>query len=144
MAVEDIQLKIEGLAQFSKDLKKLDAELPKQQRVALNEAAEVVVQRARPKVPRGRTGKARKSVKAKSTRTKVRVSGGGNRAPYYPWLDFGDKSGIGRNFSVHRPFRKEGRYIYRTYYDRLAAGEFQEVLQRALLDVAKQAGVEIE
>lgn len=143
MAVEDIQLRIKGLAEFSKNLKALDAELPKGLRVALNEAAEVVAGAARPRVPK-RSGRAQRSVKAKSTRTKVRVAGGGNRAPYYPWLDFGDKTGIGRGFAVHRPFRKQGRYIYATYYQKRDSGEFQQVLNEALLRVAASAGVGVD
>lgn len=139
MAAEPI--KIEGLREFVRDLKKIDSDLPKMVRVANNMAADVVVGYARPRVP-SRSGRARRSVKAKSTRTKVRVVGGGNRARHYPWLDFGGK--VGRNRSVSRPFRKDGRYIYKGYFLSRDSGEFQEVLTKALLDVARQAGVEVD
>lgn len=132
---------VEGLRQFSKDLKTLDRDLPKALRLAMNEAADVVVDWARPRVPR-RTGRAARSLKAKSTRTAVRVTGGGRRAPHYPWLDFGGR--VGRARSVERPFRKDGRYIYEGYFRKKASGEFQEALQRALLRVANSAGVGVE
>ncbi|HZO69204.1 MAG TPA: HK97 gp10 family phage protein [Kribbellaceae bacterium] len=132
-------IKVDGLAEFSRSLKKLDTDLPKALRVALNEAADVVVSDAKRRVPT-RTGRAQRSIKARSTRTAVRIAEGGTRAPYMPWLDFGGR--VGRNRSVVRPFRKEGRYLYAAYFDRKA--EFGEVLTRALLDVARQAGVEVE
>lgn len=131
-------IRVEGLREFSRNLKKLDADLPKALRIALNEAADVVVKGARPKVPR-KSGRAAASVKARSTRTAVRVVGGGNRVPYYPWLDFGGR--VGRNKSVRRPFLKEGRYIYASYFAN--TDEFTKVLEAALLDVARQAGVEV-
>lgn len=132
-------IKIDGLAAFSRNLRKLDSELPKGLRVALNDAANVVVDYAKPKVPR-RTGRAQASIKARSTRTAVRVVGGGNRVPYYPWLDFGGR--VGRRRSVKRPFLKEGRYIYAGYFAKTA--EFEDVLLRGLLGVAKSAGIEVE
>ena len=62
-----------GPAQFSRALRKLDADAPKGLRLAFNEAAEVVVARVRPKIPK-RTGRAARSLKAKSTRTQARVA----------------------------------------------------------------------
>lgn len=132
-------IRIDGLAQFSRDLKKLDADLPKALRVALNEAADVIVDYARPRVPK-RSGRAQASVKARSTRTAVRVVGGGSRAPYFPWLDFGGR--VGRRRAVKRAFLKDGRYIYEGYFRKQA--EFEAVLTKALLDVAAQAGIEVD
>lgn len=137
-------IRIEGLNEFQRNLKKLDKDLPKLVRVALNESADLVAKRARPLIPTGpnRGGHAKSSVKAKSTRTEARVSGGGNRYPYYPWLDFGGHVGKGR--SVRRPFLKEGRYIYGSYYDLSGSGKFQDVMVNALLKVAEQAGIEVD
>lgn len=134
-------IRIDGLRKFSRDLKKIDNELPKALRLALNEAADLVVSDARPRVPK-RSGRAARSLKARSTRTAARVQGGGNRAVYYPWLDFGGR--VGKGLAVRRPFFKEGRYIYRSYFDLKESGEFQETLHRALLDVARRAGVEVD
>lgn len=133
-------IKVDGLAQFSRSLKKLDADLPKALRIALNDVADLVVSDAVPRIPK-RTGRAARSVKARSTRTAVRVVGGGNRAPYYPWLDFGGP--VGRKHSVKRPFLKDGRYLYESYFKLKASGEFERALTKALVNVAQQAGMEV-
>lgn len=132
-------IKIDGLRQFSKSLKQLDADLPKALRVAFNGATEIVVTEARPKVPKV-SGKAAGSIKARSTRTAARVVGGSTRVPYLPWLDFGGR--VGRNRSVRRPFLKEGRYIYKAFFAN--RDRFGDALQDALVDVAEQAGLEVE
>ena len=132
-------IRIDGLATFNRNLRKLDSDLPKVIRVALNEATDIIVGYAKPKVPR-ESGRAQASVKARSTRTKARVQGGGNRAPYYPWLDFGGR--VGKNRSVRRAFLKEGRYIYAAYFDH--GDEFGEALTRSLVDVVRQAGFEVD
>ena len=130
---------IDGLSQFVRNLKALDREVPKALRLAFNAAADVVVQDARASVP-SRSGKARGSVKARSTQTASRVVGGGNRAPYYPWLDFGGRVGKGK--SVHRPFLKYGRYIYNSWYDNQP--KYVKLLEEALLDAASSAGIEVD
>lgn len=134
-------VRVTGLAEFSRNLRKLDAELPKTLRIALNEAADLVVTTAQPQIPK-RTGRAQRSLHARSTRTAVRVSAGGNQAPYYPWLDFGGRVGPGR--SIERPFRKEGRYLYAAYFAKRDSGEFADVLQRALQRVVAQSGLEMD
>lgn len=140
MAIDPI--KIDGLAEFTRNLKKLDKDLPKAVRLAANEAADLIVTQARPRVPSGpgRGGHAKSSVKAKSTRTAARVSGGGKKFPYYAWLDFGGR--VGRNRSVRRPFLKEGRYIWKAFADN--RGKVEETLAEALVEVARSAGVEVD
>ncbi len=132
-------IRIQGLAEFNRNLKKLDADLPKALRLAQNEAAQIVVDWAQPRVPR-KTGKAAKSVKAKSTRTSARVSGGGARVPYYPWLDWGGS--VGRKRSIKREFLKGGRYIYPGFANNV--DEVAEKLTESLIEVARQAGVEVD
>lgn len=131
-------IRVEGLRQFTKALKDLDLELPKAMRHANNAVASIVVDAARPKIP-VKTGKARKSLKAKSTRTAVRVSAGGKRAPYYGWLDFGGSTGIKR--SVRRPFLEEGRYIYPEYSG--SRGKVLEAMVSAYTTVARDAGLDV-
>jgi hypothetical protein len=135
-------VRIQGLAEFSRNLKRLDADLPKALRQAQNKAAQLVIDDARPKVPK-RSGRAARSMRAASTRTATRVRAGGSRAAYYPWLDFGGTITRGGRGTVSRPFYKDGRFLYRSYYDLRDSGEFERVLNDALLDVARQAGVEI-
>lgn len=130
-------IKVKGLNEFSRNLKKLDSNLPKALRLANNEAASIVVNYAMPKVPRGpgKGGHAASSVKAKSTRTSARVTGGGNRFPYYPWVDFGGR--VGRKKSVRRAFYSDGRYIYPGYY--LNQDEVYAQLLKSLVGVADEA-----
>jgi hypothetical protein len=133
-------IKIEGLNEFVRNLKTLDRDLPKAVRLAFNEASDLVVDDARPRVPR-RSGRAQRSLRARSTQTRARVSGGGARAPHYPWLDFGGK--VGRGGSIRRPFLTEGRYIYRSYHELRDSGRFEDVMVKALLRVVESAGIEV-
>jgi hypothetical protein len=135
----DVKVGIEGLAEFNRGLRKLDAEAPKALRVALNGVADLLVRKTRPEIP-SRSGAAAASLKAKSTRTSARVSTGGRKAPYYPWLDFGGKTGINR--SVDRPFYKEGRYLYPTL--RRIRPEIESALETALVGVARGAGLDVD
>lgn len=132
-------IKITGLAEFSRNLKTLDRELPKALRMAFNAAAEIVVNDARPGIPT-KSGKAKASVKARSTQTASRVVGGSARVPYYPWLDFGGR--VGKDKSIRRPFLKEGRYIYNAYFRNQK--RYAELLETGLLDVIRQAGIEVD
>lgn len=135
----EAKISVEGLAEFNRGLRRLDSEAPKQLRIALNGAADLLVQRTVPLIPR-RTGAAAKSLKAKSTRTAARVSVGGRRAAYYPWLDFGGKTGINR--SVERPFYKEGRYVYPTL--KRVTPEISEALREGIVAVARGAGLDVD
>lgn len=132
-------IRVEGLAQLSRSLKRLDSDLPKALRLAANEAAAVVVDAARADVPR-RTGRAAGSIRASSTRTAARVTSGGKRAPWFPWLDYGGRTG--RRKATHRPFISDGRYVYPAFYanrDRV-----EQVLSTALNKVIADSGLEVE
>lgn len=129
---------VQGLSQFSRSLKKLDADAPKALRIALNGASDYLISEARPLIP-SRTGAARASLKAASTRTAVRVSEGGPKAPYMPWLDYGGRTGPNR--SVVRPFIAGGRYLYPTL--RKGREEFTDIMEAALVSVAVGAGLEV-
>lgn len=132
-------IRVTGLAEFSRNLRKLDAELPKAMRVALNDAAEIVLGYARPLVPR-RSGRAANSLRAASTQTAVRVKAGGRKAPYYAWLDFGGR--VGRRKKTRRPFVREGRYLYPALDAKRA--EFDAAVTKALLGAAASAGIEVD
>jgi hypothetical protein len=130
-------IRIAGLKEFVRDLKKLDAELPKVLRVAFNAAGEDIVKDAQAKIP-ARSGRARGSIKMKSTQKEARIVGGSAKVPYYAWLDFGGKLPRGGK----RPFIREGRYIYAAYFRQRAGVAVK--LEAALLDAARAAGVEVE
>lgn len=131
-------IKIDGLQRFTRELKALDAAVPKMQRKSLNAAAEIVLGYARTRVPK-RSGRAAASLKPRSTQTSVRVAAGGPRAPYYPWLDFGGR--VGRRKSVRRPFIGDGRYIYPALAEK--RDEFVEAMTQALVEAAESAGLEV-
>lgn len=132
-------IRIEGLREFQRGLRKMDKDLPKALRIALNEAAQIVVDEARPKVPR-RTGRAAASIRVASTRTAARVREGGGRVPYMPWLDFGGRTG--RNRSVVRPFYRQGRYVWRAVGAR--RDDITAAMEKALVGVAQSAGLEVD
>ena len=131
-------VRVVGLREFNRALKRLDETAPKQLRLALNDVADVVIRHARPLVPR-RTGRAAASMKARSTRTKVRVAAGGKRAPYYPWLDFGGR--VGGRKATRRAYLKEGRYLYKSFFDH--EDEFVGVLTDRLVRAAERAGLRV-
>jgi hypothetical protein len=135
----EAKIGVTGLAEFNRGLRQLDSDAPKALRIALNEAADLLIARTRPLIPR-RTGAAAGSLKAKSTRTSARVAVGGRRAPYYPWLDFGGRTGPKR--SVERPFYTEGRYLYPTL--KRVRPEIEAKLGQALVAVARDAGLDVD
>jgi hypothetical protein len=135
----DAKIGIQGLSEFNRGLRRLDTEAPKGLRVALNGVTGILIDATRPKIPR-RTGNAAASLKAKSTRTSARVSVGGRKARYYPWLDFGGKTGINR--SVDRPFYSDGRYLYPTLAE--IRPKIETALVEALADVARNAGLDVD
>lgn len=134
----DLKIGIEGLNEFSRALNKFDKDSAKMVRTANNTAADLLISKTQPLIP-SRTGKAKNSLKARSTRTSARIQVGGNKAPYYPWLDFGGRTG--RNKSVVRPFYKEGRYLYPTLRknrDAIAALQYE-----SMAAVARAAGLDV-
>jgi len=131
-------IRIEGLKEFRAGLKRMDKGLPKGIRVALNSVVDIVVDDARPRIPR-RTGRAAASLKSQSTQSAARIKAGGNRAPYFPWLDFGGRTG--RDGSVVRPFFKKGRYVWLSFADKRT--EVTHALDGALAGVAEAAGLEV-
>lgn len=131
------EIRIKGLKEFRAKLKALDKGAPKQLRLAGNAAAGIVVNTAKPTVPVLK-GRAKASIRAASTQSAARVRGGGARAPYLPWLEFGGR--VGRNNSVKRTRVKEGRYIWPGYIRRRE--EVRNELRDALERAARSAGLE--
>lgn len=130
-------IRVEGLREFQAALKKTDGEAQKQLKVVLDNVSKVVAQGAERRVPR-KTGRAAASLRAQSSQREARVVGGSKKVPYYAWLDFGGR--VGRQRSVSRPFVRSGRYLWPT----VAAnrGPLEKALQKALIDLAREAGLE--
>jgi hypothetical protein len=131
------RIAVGGLAQLSRALKAVDSEAPKQLRIGLNEAAQLLVDETRPEIP-SVTGAARRSLVARSTRTAGRVAVGGKRAGYYPWLDFGGEGRV-KGRPAHREFIREGRYIYPTL--RRVRPHIEAQLQESLSTVIRNVGL---
>jgi hypothetical protein len=133
-------IKIDGLREFQRSLKAIDKDLPKALRLVLNAVVQIVIDDAQPLIPR-RTGRAAASLKAQSTQTKARISAGGTRAPWFPWLDFGGRrEGRGHGVAV-RPFLTQGRYVWLSYANR--RDDVTEAANKGLADLAEQAGLEL-
>ena len=135
----DVQVHVVGLADLNRSLRKIDKDAPKQLRIALNSAAELLADRVRPQIPTD-SGAARRSLKVASTRTAARIAVGGKRAAYYPWLDFGGQ-GRKRGRPGKREFIREGRYIYPTLAR--IRPDIEKQLQEALDDVVTAAGLDL-
>ncbi|HEV8175543.1 MAG TPA: HK97 gp10 family phage protein [Actinoplanes sp.] len=132
-------VRVEGFRDLRRGLRALGTEAPRALRVAGNQAAQLVIDRAVPMVPR-RSGRAAKSIKARSSQTAVKIASGGRAAPYFPWLDYGGK--VGRNDTASRPFVADGRYVYAAY--RAEKPKFAEVLNESLRTIADEAGLELD
>jgi Bacteriophage HK97-gp10, putative tail-component len=131
-------IKVDGLATLTKQLKAISKEAPKAMRLANNEAANIVVNAARPTVP-VRSGRTRTTLKARSTRSEARAVGGGTRAVHYPWLEFGGR--VGRRKATRRPRVKEGRYLYPGWVQRRQAVYAE--LEKHLFDLCRQYGLDV-
>ena len=135
--MDELKVSVGGLAQLNRGLKAIDSGAPKELRLALNEAAQLLVDAARPKIPE-ETGAARRSLVARSTRTSARVAAGGKKAPWFPWLDFGGEGRV-KGRPAKREFLREGRYIYPTLREIRPRIEAQ--LQESLSRVIRNAGL---
>lgn len=102
------ELNVTGLRELRAALNRLDKALAGELRDGLKNAAGVVARDAARVVPK-RSGRAAGSLRAVSRGNTVLVQGGGARAPYYGWLEFG--GAVGRKSSVKRPRVPNGRYI---------------------------------
>jgi hypothetical protein len=133
------KIQVTGLREFQAALKRMDKDLPKQLRIALNEASGLVVDYAAPRMPTV-TGRAKASLKARSSQREARVALGSARARYAPWLDFGGE-GRRRGRPPARPFIKDGRYVYQGL--KVKRDEITEVMSAALTRLAESAGLEV-
>jgi hypothetical protein len=136
--MDGLKIEVGGLTQLSRGLKAIDKDAPKELRLALNSAAQLLVDETRPKIPTV-SGAARRSLVARSTRTSARVGVGGKKAPYFPWLDFGGEGRV-KGRPAKREFIKEGRYVYPTLREIRPRIEAQ--LQESISTVIRDAGLQ--
>lgn len=154
---DERSIEVHGLADLQKALRRIERTLPKELGAGLAEAAKIVADAARPKVPR-RSGDAQASIKVRKTQRAASLAVGGAKAPYYPWLDFGGTVGRGRvsagnkqraggKFggtagSVRRPVIPGGRYIYPTLKEKDT--QIKAKVDEVIADLARRAGFETE
>jgi len=131
----DATLKVDGIRDLQKALRQIDRAMAKELAAGLAEAADIVAGAARRKVP-VRTGRAAASIKTRKSQRTAALAVGGNKAPYYGWLDFGGH--VGRAKSVKRPFLRTGRYIYPTLADK--ADEVRAKVDEVMARLATDAG----
>lgn len=135
----EFKIQTTGVRELQRSLKAVDKALPKGLKTGLNGVSNLIINNARPLIPK-RSGRAAGSLRASSTAVQVKIRVGGSRAPYYPWLDFGGRTGIKK--SVSRQFIREGRYLYPTL--RKHKSEIQKLLEKTLDDVARGAGLDVD
>jgi hypothetical protein len=133
------KITITGLKEFQKALRQMDSDLPKQLRLVLNEAGQLIVNYDQAHMP-NKTGRARASVRVRSSQRAARVAVGGNKAPYVPWLDFGGE-GRRKGRPPARPFIKAGRYTYVGL--KIHRDEITEIMTTGLTELARSSGLEV-
>lgn len=141
-------IKVVGLIQFQAALKRMEADAPKALRIALKRVGDIVYQDAIPKIP-VKTGRAKRSAKLRAEQRRVEIKAGDD-VPYWKWLDFGGWVGRGRSGrgtgSVYRQWMGapvgNGRYFWHSFAEK--RDEVQEALEKALLGVARQAGLDAD
>lgn len=129
-------IRVTGVRELRRQLNQLDKDLAKALKEGLFEIAKEIADKTRPKIP-VRTGKAAASLKPRKQSAAAAVAVGGNKAPYYQWIEWGGR--VGRNKSVVRPFIPEGRYLYPTLKEE--RDQVREKFDRIVEDVSRRAGL---
>lgn len=145
------RISVEGLREVRSAIKAVEDQAPQQMKLVMLDAADHVVLKVRPQVPR-RKGKAAASYKAKPQTAGASIGFGGRAAEYAPWLDFGGTTGKG-----HRPGRAysgsvvrtylgrpygDGRYLYPTIKEEL--DDVQTIVAGGLTKVMRRYGLTVE
>jgi hypothetical protein len=142
------EVRVTGIAELSRAFRKVDAELPKELKGAFRAIAEKVIGVAQAKMP-SVSGRAKGSLKPRSTAKGAAIAFGGNAAAWEPWLDFGGTTGRGHKSqagkgigggAIKRPIIAGGRYVFP------AISESHDLIihevNEAVVAVAKKAGFE--
>lgn len=136
----DIDIRVEGLDNLRKRLRKADKGLARDLGKAGKKAADIVAKDAASRVD-VRSGQAKRSVKAVTLRGGGAVKGGGAAVPYFGFLDYGNKpgsgAGVGRGDSQRRPYIAGGRYVYPALADN--RDEVVRTYEELLADVLRDA-----
>ena len=146
---DNFGVKVTGIREFGRALKKVDASLPKSLQGYMYGIAENVAGTIRAKMPHV-SGRAAGSVKPKARSSGASIAWGGTAAPYMPWLDFGGsvgkghQTGVAWSGSVKREWKGvptgSGRYVYPSISE--ARSDTEAAIDLAIKEVAEAAGFE--
>lgn len=100
-----MRVRIDGLREFQRALRRADKDMPKQLRHEWNDIAEDVAAEARSRVP-VRSGALRESIRPQSQQRYGQVVMGRAAVPYAGWIEFGGRR------PHERDFVKAGRYLF--------------------------------
>ncbi|MGH9001533.1 MAG: HK97 gp10 family phage protein [Acidimicrobiia bacterium] len=126
MATASDAIRIQGLRDLQRALKAADGESQKQLRVAMNQAAEIVVVEARRRGP-VRSGRLRDTIRAQSGQREARVVAGSKRVPYAAAVEWS---------------RRGGRFLFPAYRSRKP--QIAQALEEAIVAVARHAGFDVK
>lgn len=127
-------IRIQGLDEFRQSLAAVEPAAAIQ--MATQAAGAAIIADAKARVPRD-SGAAQASIRGEQTPAGFTVVGGGGRAPYFGWLEYGGRLRQGPD----RPRDRDGRYIggaFKRYEPQL-----QPALEAALTDELESAGLEV-
>ena len=116
----DVAIKVPGLADFRRDLKRIDQVTLTKLRDEFVVLCGELAAEAKTLVPTGGTGRAAASIRAGVSGNTAYIAGGKASVPYYGWLDFGSrvpKTGQSRRSGPWKGSGKGpkgGRFIYPT------------------------------
>lgn len=136
-----VTVKVEGLRELRAALGKADRNAPKALDRALKDAAQLVVNDAKRRIPLGPPagGHVRSSVRSAKVSHGVEVRAGGARYPYYMWLEFGGR--VGRRHATKRDRVKSGRYLRPAFLARQK--RVNRACSRAVARALRAAGLRV-
>lgn len=145
MADSSVRVEVRGLRELQGAFKAVDSDIPKSLRIAMKAIADHVVGEAQQKMP-FISGEAAHSLKPRATQRGAGIAypGGGpgsgkDKGAYYPWLDFGGRTG--RKRSITREVIKGGRFLYPAIAE--SKQYIEDHVNEAVEDAAKRAGFEV-
>lgn len=147
MADKSQSVVVKGLPELARGFKAIEDGEKNALKLAFLPVAESAAGKVRSAIP-GKSGRARSSVRAKSSNYGASVAAGGRAAPYYHWLDFGGSVGRGHVAGVYWSgdiIRRwegvpigPGRYIYPAISAERA--KTAEAATGAIIGLARKAG----
>jgi hypothetical protein len=152
--VADVKIEIRNLPAWRRAIISVGDDFKVELKAEFLKIAETIASKVQAKVPRGPTGRAAGSVKARATAGGASIVRGGQAAPYFPWLDFGGTTGRGHQDHVAgsgaiqrtvagSPWNPPGPglYVYPTLEEEYPATE--RAVDELMTKVGRDAGFEV-